>query len=192
MLLEIPMRNGCSARPRATSWSSRSGTTPRTTSSGRLPTAPATERAHSPTTGRSHALPPPATEARDDERVTGAGVLWNSFGILRRCRHLLRIWSVVTMTRAPEFITFTGVDALTPLADMVALSRRYPVEWGVLFSPKHQGAANRYPALDTVNAMFQEIEGAKFGLHFAAHLCGSYARRIAAYGAAAEIPEINF
>lgn len=47
----------------------------------------------------------------------------------------------------PEFITFTGVDINSNLDRMVMLSSRYPIEWGVLFSPDRQGkpAHRRYP-----------------------------------------------
>lgn len=88
-------------------------------------------------------------------------------------------------TRRPEFITFTGVDDRTPIVDLIALSRRYSVEWGILFSPKHQGVRNRYPT------KLPSVEIAH-DLCLSAHLCGGYARRVSAYGAAAEIPEIDF
>lgn len=45
----------------------------------------------------------------------------------------------------PLFITFTGVDEHTDLRGMIALSAQYPIEWGVLFSPKRQGCETRYP-----------------------------------------------
>ena len=35
----------------------------------------------------------------------------------------------------PHFLTFTGIDADTDLDRVHDLSRRYPLEWGVLFSP---------------------------------------------------------
>ena len=47
--------------------------------------------------------------------------------------------------RKPEFITFTGADDHTDVRDMVALSKLYPIEWGILFSISRQGTDPRYP-----------------------------------------------
>lgn len=91
------------------------------------------------------------------------------------------------VTRRPEFLTFTGVDDCTSLTDMIALSKRYPIEWGVLFSPKRQGVDRRYP-LTPINVGLAQAHG----LRMAAHLCGGYARRVAVYGAAAVVSEIDF
>jgi hypothetical protein len=70
--------------------------------------------------------------------------------------------------RLPEFITFTGADDETDVGAMMALSERFPVEWGVLFSPKRQGREPRYP----------RDPGRFLGvrLRLAAHLCGGIAR----------------
>lgn len=72
--------------------------------------------------------------------------------------------------RKPEFVTFTGADDQTDLDEMVALSRAYPIEWGVLFSVKRQGLDPRYPA--------HPRRFAGLRLRLAAHLCGLYARQV--------------
>src|SRR5271155_2735117 len=41
--------------------------------------------------------------------------------------------------RLPLFVTLTGADDATDIARMADLSARYPVEWGLLFAPVHQG-----------------------------------------------------
>ena len=47
--------------------------------------------------------------------------------------------------RLPEFVTFTGVDNRTDTNRLIALSHKYPIEWGILFSAANQGENNRYP-----------------------------------------------
>ncbi len=76
--------------------------------------------------------------------------------------------------RKPEFITFTGVDDRTPLNDLIALSARYPIEWGVLMSLSSMGSAQRFPGLPRL----REIATISHtpAIRFAAHLCGSWAR----------------
>jgi len=69
----------------------------------------------------------------------------------------------------PEFITFTGADDQTDVSGMCALAADYPVEWGILFSPKRQGTG-RYPL--TVGRF------TNMGLQLAAHLCGGDARDV--------------
>ena len=77
--------------------------------------------------------------------------------------------------RLPEFITFTGLDAATDLSRAKALSHRFPIEWGVLFSGSRQGNEHRYPDAVTVANI------ANFGgLRLAAHLCGSHSADILA------------
>lgn len=76
----------------------------------------------------------------------------------------------------PEFITFTGVDEFTDIADMVELSRAYPIEWGVLFSPKRQGSG-RYPPMFTIKRVAAELE-----IRLSAHLCGADAREVIEHG----------
>ncbi len=75
--------------------------------------------------------------------------------------------------RKPEFITFTGLDESTDLERVQQISSRYPVEWGVLFSPKRQGTEPRYPNV----AVVQQIVARLGNLQLAAHLCGGYARQ---------------
>lgn len=70
--------------------------------------------------------------------------------------------------RLPEFVTFTGVDEATDLLRLKSLQDRYPVEWGVLFSPARQGDG-RYPALGFVATLPNR------GLRLAAHICGRHA-----------------
>lgn len=77
----------------------------------------------------------------------------------------------------PKFITFTGAGEQTDIAGMRELSAKYPIEWGVLFSPSRQGTG-RYPNLDVV----REIREQGKGLRFAAHLCGGHAREVMATG----------
>ncbi len=73
----------------------------------------------------------------------------------------------------PLFITFTGVDDATDPTDLVALADDYPVEFGLLFSPKRQGIEPRYPKLSTIEWMADELP-----LRWAAHLCGADARDV--------------
>lgn len=72
----------------------------------------------------------------------------------------------------PEFITFTGADDHTDISEMRRLSSYYPIEWGILFSPKRQGVDPRYP---DGNAQSRYLWS---GLRMAAHLCGDYSRDI--------------
>lgn len=74
----------------------------------------------------------------------------------------------------PHFLTFTGIDADTDLDRVHDLSRRYPLEWGVLFSPDRQGKESRYPTMDVID-QFREVPVVK-----SAHLCGGYSKMIMA------------
>lgn len=76
----------------------------------------------------------------------------------------------------PTFITFTGLDAWTDLDRVEELSQRYPIEWGILFSPKRQGEEARYPSLFNVGRMTHRLGN----LNLAAHLCGEHARTVLA------------
>ncbi len=85
------------------------------------------------------------------------------------------------MTRLPEFATFTGADAWTDAARMLAIQEaRGRVEWGILFSPKLQGEG-RYPPRDFVEGL------AGRGLRLSAHLCGGHAREALATGRCAAL-----
>lgn len=76
-----------------------------------------------------------------------------------------------TQGRLPEFITFTGVDDETDPAGLEQLADDYPVEFGLLFSPKRQGIEPRYPKLSTIERLTEEMP-----LRWSAHLCGADAR----------------
>lgn len=73
----------------------------------------------------------------------------------------------------PEFITFTGVDDKTDIKELRLLARQYPIEWGVLFSPKRQGCDPRYP----VGRVLEDLLWAR-ELRLAAHLCGEYSKMV--------------
>ena len=40
----------------------------------------------------------------------------------------------------PAYITFTGIDRADLLPGMLALSARYPIEWGVLLDLAQEGS----------------------------------------------------
>lgn len=77
------------------------------------------------------------------------------------------------MKNLPEFITFTGVDDLTDPSGLVELTEQYPIEWGLLFSPKNQGMGGRYPSLKTIERLVRELP-----LRWSAHLCGDDAKEV--------------
>ena len=78
------------------------------------------------------------------------------------------------MPRLPEFITFTGLDELTNLDRVRDLSNRFPLEFGVLFSPKRQGSDPRYPG----EKLLGQLRRRTHLLHLSAHLCGEHARSV--------------
>lgn len=97
------------------------------------------------------------------------------------------------MHQLPEFITFTGIDDQTDLDAAAELAALYPIEFGVLFSPKRQGLEPRYPRWDTIQeaAIFRRRlrqHGNSFNL--AAHLCGEYANDIVQHGHAKGIDAV--
>lgn len=73
----------------------------------------------------------------------------------------------------PDFITFTGVDDATDPSDLVELSDDYPVEFGLLISPKKQCLHPRYPTMANIEWLVSELP-----LAFAIHLCGDAAREV--------------
>lgn len=79
------------------------------------------------------------------------------------------------MTNLPKFITFTGADDKTSIDGMLALAALYPIEWGILFSPKQQGRG-RYPSIEWVKKLVTKAGGLKLS----AHLCGGHARDVMA------------
>lgn len=84
------------------------------------------------------------------------------------------------MRNLPAFITFTGVDDKTDIQAMADLAALYPIEWGVLFSPKRQGKEQhpRYPSLTFV----KELTHSGRDLRLSAHLCGGDARQVIEFG----------
>ncbi|KAF1046360.1 MAG: hypothetical protein GAK35_01045 [Herbaspirillum frisingense] len=76
--------------------------------------------------------------------------------------------------KTPRFITFTGADDTTDIDAMCQLYRDYPIEWGLLFSPKRQGQG-RYPSLDFIKRLVEAHP-----MEYAAHLCGDYSRAVLA------------
>lgn len=85
----------------------------------------------------------------------------------------------------PAFITFTGVDDATDATDLVALAEDYPVEFGLLISPKRQGVEPRYPRLTTIKWLLGELP-----VVFAIHLCGPAAREVVQDGISAEYDDL--
>lgn len=73
----------------------------------------------------------------------------------------------------PLFLTFTGADDATSIDEMVALSQKYPIEWGILFSPSQQGEG-RYPSIRFI----KELAERSPTLHLSAHLCGGHSRAV--------------
>ncbi len=82
----------------------------------------------------------------------------------------------------PEFITFTGADNWTDVDGMRALSKRYPIEWGILFSPKRQGNDPRYPDGQAMSRLIWS------DLRLSAHLCGAYSESVMAGESIIDIP----
>lgn len=78
---------------------------------------------------------------------------------------------MTTLSPPPSFVTFTGVDDSTLLPGMLALSARYPVEWGVLLDAAQEGAP-----LFPLEAARKAFQGAP--LRLSAHICGAAARAI--------------
>ena len=75
----------------------------------------------------------------------------------------------------PAFITFTGADDAKHCEGMVRLTRRYPVEWGILVDREKEGTRLFPP--------YEHIERFRtLGLRLCAHVCGTLAREIAVGG----------
>lgn len=67
-----------------------------------------------------------------------------------------------------KLCTITGADDKVEVSDLIALSARFPfVEWGILFSPKHEGIA-RYPKQAWVESFLSKA----VSVNRSAHLCG--------------------
>lgn len=84
-------------------------------------------------------------------------------------------------TNKPAFITFTGADDHTSIEGMAALSTIYPIEWGILFSPKRQGTG-RYPTAAFVQRLMTYKREDELAPVLSAHLCGGDARDVIANG----------
>ena len=85
---------------------------------------------------------------------------------------------MANQSMTPDHITFTGVGHQTSIQAMAELSRQYPFEWAMLFSPKRQGNDPRYPDLATMQKLLLHPD--RHGLRMAAHLCGDYSPEIMA------------
>lgn len=72
----------------------------------------------------------------------------------------------------PSFITFTGADDSVAIAEMIALAKDYPIEYGVSLHPEKTNAP-RFPGLDFQKRILSEPE-----LSLSAHICGDYAKQI--------------
>ncbi len=83
---------------------------------------------------------------------------------------------------SPAFVTFTGVDDWTSTEGMRLLARRYPIEWGVLFSRRRQGVDPRYPGGEMLSRLMWS------GLRMSAHLCGSYSDDVMEGRSSTDIP----
>jgi len=70
----------------------------------------------------------------------------------------------------PQFITFTGIDEKTDLFEAYDLAKRYPIEWGILYSPTQAGKKSRYPSTSLI------MTAAKVLSTTSLHLCGKAAR----------------
>lgn len=73
----------------------------------------------------------------------------------------------------PAFVAFTGVDRTVRREDLLALSARYPIEWGILIDDERQDEL-LFASPETRAYL---LAGAP--LRWAAHVCGALARRIA-------------
>lgn len=72
-------------------------------------------------------------------------------------------------------VTFTGADDSVNPEDLVAISMEYPiVEWGILFSPRHQGQY-RYPSPYWLKRFFDVMRDHP-DIRLSAHLCGGFVR----------------
>ena len=75
-------------------------------------------------------------------------------------------------TLKPAFVTFTGIDDAALVKGMLELSRRYPIEWGVLID-REQAGRPLFPVAQQID----KFRAA--GVRLCAHICGIYAQEIA-------------
>jgi hypothetical protein len=78
--------------------------------------------------------------------------------------------------QSPAFIAFTGVDRLDVSDALIALSARYPIEWGILVDDARGGEA-LFPDMKTRARLLRCGP-----LRWAAHVCGPQAKAIAGTG----------
>ncbi len=71
----------------------------------------------------------------------------------------------------PKFITFTGFDDRTRISDMIALSKKFSIEWGVLVSPTNKDA--RFPCTQAIKELLTENTFFNLSLH----CCGRYSKQ---------------
>lgn len=75
-------------------------------------------------------------------------------------------------------VTMTGADDSIQPVKLLALSAIYPfVEWGILLSRNSQGS-NRFPSLQWMDRLSNELCEVDHHLNFSGHLCGQYVRQI--------------
>lgn len=77
------------------------------------------------------------------------------------------------MPARPTFIAFTGVDSVELISGMKALSKYFPIEWGILVDDAKE---------DDILFANQDVRSnllSAGGMRFAAHVCGEQARLIA-------------
>lgn len=75
-------------------------------------------------------------------------------------------------------VTFTGADDSIDPAVLASISQQYPyVEWGILFSPKHQGSP-RYPSDGWLDGLLDVAQGTRALFKLSAHLCGGWVREL--------------
>ena len=87
---------------------------------------------------------------------------------------------MTTTNPKPAFVTFTGIDDAALVKGMAELSLRYPIEWGVLID-REQSGSPLFPSAQQIDR-FRAA-----GVRLCAHICGIYAREIAAGHA----PDLN-
>jgi len=78
---------------------------------------------------------------------------------------------MATRRNQPAFVTFTGVDRADLLPGMQALSKRFPIEWGVLIDPDQEDRP-LYPG----RKERQRIQAS--ALRLSAHVCGAASKAI--------------
>ena len=78
----------------------------------------------------------------------------------------------MTARTLPSFVAFTGADDAKDCPGMVQLSRKYPIEWGLLIDRQKAGGP-LFPSVEHIERF------RKLGLRLCAHVCGSLASEIA-------------